>query len=330
MTEQLGGRLALGCNRLGSATSGSTRRSSHDLVHAALGLGITVFDTADVYSNGASERTLGAALRGRGEVAHIATKGGYTFRERSALEQQARRFLLPIATKLRSRDQLVAPGAGSGDQYAAQNFDISHLRAAVAASRARLGVDELACYQLHGPPVSLVGSFATTSEALATEPGIGAIGVGLNAAADADSWIRGATPQMLQAPFGLLDPELRAAGAIEAAAHRNVHLFVRGVFAAGLLSPRLGISELQSRTAKWEWVGALHALAAQTGVPTLQLAAWFVRRHTPDATWVIGVSSVQQLEQSHQFFITPLPSDDVFSAIDEITAHHAPLTGGRP
>jgi D-threo-aldose 1-dehydrogenase len=330
MKDQHDGQLALGCNRLGSATSGSTPRTSRQLVHAALELGIASFDTADSYSNGGSERALGAALRGRSEAVQIATKGGYTFRERSAAEQLVRRVLLPLVTKLRARDKVVAPGAGSGDQYTNQNFSEAALIAAASASRQRLGVASLDIYQLHGPTVAEIESFATIAAALRQAHTINAIGVGLNSAADAHQWIRNAPVDVVQAPFGLLDPQLRESGAIAAADERNVHLLVRGVFGAGLLSPRLSQAELESRTAKVAWVNDLHALAANTGVPTLQLAAWFVRRHTPHATWVIGASSPTQLAQSCEFFRTPLPSDDLFDAIDTITAHHGPLTGGRP
>ena len=45
----------------------------------ALELGITLFDTADVYGAGHSEQVLGRALAGHRDEAVIATKFGYTF-----------------------------------------------------------------------------------------------------------------------------------------------------------------------------------------------------------------------------------------------------------
>src|SRR5919202_2316058 len=44
------------------------------LVDICLDAGVTMFDTADVYSNGASEEVLGAALKGRRDQALISTK----------------------------------------------------------------------------------------------------------------------------------------------------------------------------------------------------------------------------------------------------------------
>jgi aryl-alcohol dehydrogenase-like predicted oxidoreductase len=50
------------------------RRGAVDLVHAALDGGITIFDCADVYSDGDSEEILGEALRGRRDDVVIVSK----------------------------------------------------------------------------------------------------------------------------------------------------------------------------------------------------------------------------------------------------------------
>src|SRR5689334_12084652 len=71
--------LGLGCARLGSLTASSTRRESLSLIAAAANAGITLFDTADIYAQGESERLLGEALRSTD--ARVVTKAGqrYTF-----------------------------------------------------------------------------------------------------------------------------------------------------------------------------------------------------------------------------------------------------------
>lgn len=66
-------RLGLGLSRLHYLFSDRQRT---ELIHGALDLGITHFDTARLYGDGLSERALGAALRGRRETATIATKFG--------------------------------------------------------------------------------------------------------------------------------------------------------------------------------------------------------------------------------------------------------------
>src|SRR3982751_169118 len=66
--------VGLGCNNFG--------RRIHDVavaqavVHRALDLGITLFDTADVYGYGTSESFLGEALGARRKDVGIATKFG--------------------------------------------------------------------------------------------------------------------------------------------------------------------------------------------------------------------------------------------------------------
>jgi aryl-alcohol dehydrogenase-like predicted oxidoreductase len=65
--------LGLGCGPLGDGALDDA--SAIRLVHAALDLGVRVFDSAPSY--GASEARLGRALRGRRGSAVIVTKGGY-------------------------------------------------------------------------------------------------------------------------------------------------------------------------------------------------------------------------------------------------------------
>lgn len=57
-----------------SALGNSDAKEARRLVDICLDAGVTLFDTADVYSNGASEEVLGAALKGRRDQALISTK----------------------------------------------------------------------------------------------------------------------------------------------------------------------------------------------------------------------------------------------------------------
>src|SRR5262249_46530482 len=63
----------LGCNNFGMRLDAA---ESARVVHAALDLGVNLFDTADVYGLGESERHLGAALKGRRSEAVVLTKFG--------------------------------------------------------------------------------------------------------------------------------------------------------------------------------------------------------------------------------------------------------------
>ena len=84
----------------------------------ALELGVTLFDTSDVYGCGHSERILGDALRGRRDQVVIATKFGNVF------DEQTRQ---------------ITDASGDPD----------HIRAACDASLRRLQTDYIDLYQFH-------------------------------------------------------------------------------------------------------------------------------------------------------------------------------------
>ena len=86
------------------------------LVDICLEAGLTMFDSADVYSNGLAEEILGQAIKGRRDQVLISTKG--TFRR----------------------------GPGPNDVGSSRH----HLMRAVEASLRRLGTDYIDLYQLHG------------------------------------------------------------------------------------------------------------------------------------------------------------------------------------
>lgn len=65
--------VGLGCNNFGGRLDAT---ETARVVHAAVDLGITLFDTADVYSRGLSEDYLGQALGPRRDKVLIATKFG--------------------------------------------------------------------------------------------------------------------------------------------------------------------------------------------------------------------------------------------------------------
>ncbi|MDD1451316.1 aldo/keto reductase [Sphingomonas sp. H160509] len=65
-----------GTGPLFGAWGRSDETEARRLVDVCLEAGVTLFDTADVYSNGASESVLGAAIKGRRDRVLISTKTG--------------------------------------------------------------------------------------------------------------------------------------------------------------------------------------------------------------------------------------------------------------
>ena len=88
-------------------------------VHRAIELGITVFDTADIYGVGRSEKVLGKALKGYRDDVVIATKFGSVFQE------------------------------GNPHTPDKKNTSSDYIRHAVESSMRRLQTDFIDIYQLH-------------------------------------------------------------------------------------------------------------------------------------------------------------------------------------
>jgi aryl-alcohol dehydrogenase-like predicted oxidoreductase len=136
------GALRLSCPGLGCAPMSRNNAAIDDdesiaTIHRALDLGVTHFDTSDVYGDGHNETVLGRAFKGRQGMAVIATKWGSKF--------------LPDGS--RGRDGSAANAQRSVD-----------------ASLKRLGLDVIDLYYLHriDPKVPLedsIGAMARLVEA---------------------------------------------------------------------------------------------------------------------------------------------------------------------
>ena len=73
--------IGLGCMGMSAFYGPSDEQASIATIHRALDLGMTLFDTADMYGWGANEELLGRALQGRRDRAVIATKFAALIRE---------------------------------------------------------------------------------------------------------------------------------------------------------------------------------------------------------------------------------------------------------
>ncbi|MDP9191895.1 MAG: aldo/keto reductase [Acidobacteriota bacterium] len=73
--------LGLGCMGMSQSYGAADERESIATVHRAIELGVTLFDTAEVYGPFANEELLGRALRGHRDRVVIATKFGWNIED---------------------------------------------------------------------------------------------------------------------------------------------------------------------------------------------------------------------------------------------------------
>lgn len=196
--------IGLGTWQLGADWGDVSEEEAHALLAASVDAGVTLFDTADVYGDGRSEKLIGAFLAERpGHGIFVATKMG------------RRAAQLP-------------------ENYTPENF-----LAWTDRSRANLGVDTLDLVQLHCPPSAVIDADATYDalDALVADGSIAAYGVSVETCAQALSAIARpgvASIQIIFNPFRLkpLDEVLPAAQAA------GVGILARVPLASGLLSGR--------------------------------------------------------------------------------------------
>lgn len=145
-------RIGLGCSRMGSFNNPASARESQALVEAALALGVTVFDTANIYGQGDSERIVGRALRGRADSAFVMTKIGKQFSAKLRLLRPLKPLIKPLVRGRGVRDAVVATRLASMDpDFVRTGYD-----RLLARSLRRLGMARVDVLFLHSPPIEVI------------------------------------------------------------------------------------------------------------------------------------------------------------------------------
>ena len=194
--------VGLGTWQLGADWGSVDENEAHAVLEAAVDSGVTFFDTADVYGDGRSERTIGAFL---------AANPGLD---------------ITVATKM-----------GRRLEQAPENYNLGNFRQWVDRSRRNLGTDCLDLVQLHCPPTAVYSRTEVYDalETLVHEGSIRNYGVSVERADEALEAMRRpgtATVQIILNAFRLkpLDEVLPAAAAA------GVGIIARVPLASGLLS----------------------------------------------------------------------------------------------
>jgi aryl-alcohol dehydrogenase-like predicted oxidoreductase len=161
-------RVALGCGNFGGIGSapaffgrGESEEEALALMDAAWERGITLFDTADAYGGGRSERAIGRWLAGRGP----------DVRERIVLSTKVFH-----SVEGDPADHGLAP---------------ERIRRQIEGSLGRLGVERVDLYLIHEPdPETPIGETLAALDGLVREGKVGAIGASNVTAAELDEALR--------------------------------------------------------------------------------------------------------------------------------------------
>jgi aryl-alcohol dehydrogenase-like predicted oxidoreductase len=200
-------RIALGTSQLGGDWGATDESAAIAAIRRAADSGITMFDTAQAYGFGESERLLAKALRGRNrDELVIATKGG----------------LRP------------APGG-----RLVLDASPDWIRASVEASLRALRTDYIDLYQVHWPdPVTPLADTAETLAKLVADGKIRHVGVSNFDASQIEEFGATLPAETLQSPYHLFQRDIEA-GLLPYAAAREMGVLAYGPLAHGLLSGQL-------------------------------------------------------------------------------------------
>lgn len=190
------------------------------LLTKALDLGITTFDTADVYGDGRGETMLAEAFAGRRDEIQIATKFGYDFYNH--------------------------PGLQPGQRERPQDWSAEFVKMACERSLKRLNTDHIDLYQMHNPRIEALqlDDLFSTLETLKAEGKIRSYGAALGPALQPDRqceegiYCASHRKAPVQIIFNLFEQVLGRA-ICPVAAENSVPVFVRVPHASDMLLDRV-------------------------------------------------------------------------------------------
>ena len=257
--------IGYGCMSLGRDHTENIK-----LLHRALTLGVTFFDTADLYDKGFNEESVGRAFKGMREKVVIASKVGNRWRE-------------------------------DGSTW---DWDASpvYIRQAVEASLKRLQTDYLDLYQLHGGTLDDdIDGVIETFEDLKAQGLIRAYGISSIRPNVIREWAAKSNMASVMMQYSLLDrrPEEEALELLE---QNSVSVIVRGPVAKGILSASgeakvpNGFLDHSPEVLEGARAGLQDLVTPERTMA--QLALRYALSQPAVATVVPGASNLEQLEEN--------------------------------
>lgn len=292
--------IGLGGNNFGrQGTVTESQEGTTSLIDAALDLGVTFIDTADIYSGkGLSETLIGVALEGRRDAVTIATKFGHP-----------------------AFDMDIDPSLAKGSR--------AYIRLAIEGSLSRLRTDRVELYQMHAPdPATPIEETIAALDELVSEGKILAFGhsnftvAQIDAAEAAASRLGGARFESAQDEYSLLSRGVEQ-GVLPAVERAGLGFLPYFPLANGLLTGKYTRDSSPTDTritrqkpevlenAPWDVLEAYAAMCQSRGISMLDATfAWLLAQ--PCITSVIaGATRPEQLAQNAAAASTVLSEADV-------------------
>lgn len=262
---------------------------SERLLGRAFELGVTFFDTADLYGRGENERVVGRALKGvRDEVV--------------------------IATKVGNRWE----GGAEGWRW---DPSPAYIRQAVGESLKRLGTDRIDLYQLHGGTLEdPIDDIVAVFEDLQREGLIRAYGISSIRPSVIRAWLARSRMASVMMQLSLLDrrPEEAVLDPLHA---EDVAVIARGPLAKGWLVGRVrdgeGFLDYTPEDIE-EVVGALETFTGPARSLS-QLALRYALAHPAVATVIPGASNLAQLLENAGAARSPVLGEDELERLRALT-----------
>ena len=292
----------LGCMGMSAFYGAHDDGESTATIRRALDLGITFFDTADVYGPWTNERLVGAALAERRDDVVIATKFGNELDEH-------------------------------GTRTGRVNGSPAYLRAAVDASLSRLGIDVIDLYYQHrvDPAVPVEETFGALGE-LVQAGKVRYLGISEASAASIRRAHATAPLTAVQTEYSLFTRDVEDDGVLATVRELGIGFVPYSPLGRGFLSGRIrSIDDFAEddfrRTSprfqgenfrkNLELLDRVTAIADEKGITPSQLALAWVLAQGDDVVPIPGTRRIPNLEENVAAVDVVLTPDDL-ARIDEV------------
>jgi aryl-alcohol dehydrogenase-like predicted oxidoreductase len=291
----------LGALMLGASIGNPDHDDSIRLIHKALEAGINLIDTADAYSQGASEEVVGKALKGRRDSVVLATKFGLAMGDDLNRRGTSRRWIM---TEIES-------------------------------SLRRLQTDHIDLYQIQrlDPTTDIEETLSALSDLIHSGK-VRAIGSSMTPASDIieAQWVaerRGLERFRTEQPcYSILSRSIESE-VLPTAQRYGIGVLVWGPLGQGMLTGRvrkgqqtdlvratLGMKAISDER-RLDAVEQLIPLAEQAGMPMTHLSMAFATSHPGVTSALLGAHTMKQLDDLLAGLDVTL-TDEILDRIDEI------------